>query len=45
LEDVPVEVGVCPRVELIVDGLTRTVVEVARVVVELVRVADGPPLP
>jgi len=45
LEDAPVEVGVCSRVELIVDGLAKTVVEAARVVVELVKVADGPPLP
>jgi hypothetical protein len=38
LEDAPVEVGVCPRVELIVDGLARIVVELERVVVELERV-------
>jgi len=52
LEETPVEVGVRSRVELVVDGLERImveleriVVELERVVVELERVANGPPLP
>ena len=45
LEEVPVEVGVWSRVELVVDGLARTVVELVRTVVELVRVAVGSTLP